>query len=134
MESKEILAVVVATLGIILVIGILSLITKSTDTTEQDSKPVVSEVSEPQPVYLQTDIWDVLRAQNTTTVTTETTNADGEIIIDETGTLPEGETVPTDISQDVNTAAADESAGSETETMTVTEESIPQQTYMFVFN
>ena len=86
METKEILALVLAAFGIILVIGILSMITKKNDTTKEDSVPDITQVTQPEPVYLETDIWDVLNNQLfTTTTSTEQTDANGSAVTAVTG-------------------------------------------------
>lgn len=140
METKEILALVLAAFGIILVIGILSMITKKNDTTKEDSVPEITQVTQQDPVYIETDIWDVLREQNQTTVATEeTAEAEGtEESGAETGTLPEG-AVTGEVSGDVTgeasgdvSAVTAEGSGSETETTAVTEQSQVVQTYRFI--
>lgn len=144
METKEILALVLAAFGIILVIGILSMITKKNDTTKEDSVPEITQVTQQDPVYIETDIWDVLREQNQTTVATEeTAEAEGtEESGAETGTLPEGAVTGEvsgdvtgeatgDVSGDVSAVTA-EGSGSETETTAVTEQSQVVQTYRFI--
>jgi hypothetical protein len=152
METKEILALVLAAFGIILVIGILSMITNKNGTTKEDSAPEITQATQPDPVYLETDIWDLIREQNQTTVTTdETTEAGGSGESgEETGTLPEGaETgdvtgevtgdvtgdVSSDVSGDVSgfvSAITVEGAGSNTETTAVTEQPHEVQTYRFI--
>lgn len=144
METKEILALVLAAFGIILVIGILSMITKKNDTTKEDSVPEITQVTQQEPVYIETDIWDVLREQNQTTVATEeTAEAEGTGESgEETGTLPEGAVTGEvsgdetgeatgDVSGDVSAVTA-EGSGSETETTAVTEQSQVVQTYRFI--
>ena len=148
METKEILALVLAAFGIILVIGILSMITKKNDTTKEDSVPEITQVTQQEPVFIETDIWDVLREQNQTTVTTEeTAEAEGTGESgEETGTLPEGAVTGEvsgdetgdvtgeatgDVSGDVS-AITVEGSGSETETTVVTEQSQAVQTYRFI--
>lgn len=144
METKEILALVLAAFGIILVIGILSMITKKNDTTKEDSVPEITQVTQQDPVYIETDIWDVLREQNQTTAATEETaeaEGTGESGA-ETGTLPEGAVTGEvsgdvtgeatgDVSGDVSAVTA-EGSGSETETTAVTEQSQVVQTYRFI--
>ena len=46
MESKEIYTVLLAALGIILVIGILSLVTKPDSDTQQDSMPAITNATQ----------------------------------------------------------------------------------------
>ena len=46
MESKEIYAVILAALGIVLVIGILSMITKSVNPEQQESIPVATDAGD----------------------------------------------------------------------------------------
>ncbi len=144
MESKEIFAVILAVAGIVLVIGILSMVTKKDKASEQTSQPEITEVTQQQPVYLETDIWDVLREQNTTTDVTEVTLPDGSVSTD----LPEGTAIEgTDLSGDVSAPESTDSAlpegaitetvpGSETVTETTAEAGIvalpeePMQTYI----
>lgn len=131
MESKEILAVILAALGIILLIGILSMVTKKNEMTEESSVPAVTEVTQPDPVYFETDIWDVIREQNATTAATEETLEDGTPVTTgsdgETGTLPEGaETLPEGaetLNPDESGILTESGAETETETTTVTEAS-----------
>ena len=144
MESKEIFAVILAVAGIVLVIGILSMVTKKDKAGEQTSQPEITEVTQQQPVYLETDIWDVLREQNTTTDVTEVTLPDGSVSTD----LPEGTAIEgTDLSGDVSAPESTDSAlpedtltetvpGSETVTETTAEAGSvalpeePMQTYI----
>ncbi|MBQ9907289.1 MAG: hypothetical protein IJM46_11015 [Oscillospiraceae bacterium] len=122
MESKEILAVILAALGIILLIGILSMVTKKNEMTEESSVPAVTEVTQPDPVYFETDIWDVIREQNATTAATEETLEDGTPVTTgsdgETGTLPEGAET---LNPDESGILTESGAETETETTTVTE-------------
>lgn len=144
MESKEIFAVILAVAGIVLVIGILSMVSKKDKAGEQTSQPEITEVTQQQPVYLETDIWDVLREQNTTTDVTEVTLPDGSVSTD----LPEGTAIEgTDLSGDVSAPESTDAAlpeGAITETVpgseTVTETTVeagsvelpeePMQTYI----
>ena len=122
MESREILAVIAAALGVILLIGILSIVSKKNQTTQEESAPVITEVTQPDPVYLETDIWDVIREQNATTVATEETLEDGTPVTTgsdgETGTLPEGAET---LNPDESGITAESGTETETETTTVTE-------------
>ena len=142
MEHKEIFAVILAALGIILVIGILSMVTKKPSTTEQSSAPEITEAPGPEPVYIETDIWDVLRDQNSTTVTTDTTmplTPEGTVIYE--GTILEGSDLVLNLT-DLLTGEtepgvelpAETGFGAETETTTVTEAMTeapqPLQTYV----
>ena len=84
METKEIFAVIIAVLAVIIVISVLSMITKRSGATKQDSSPEITEVPPITAITLETNIWDVLREQNTTTVLTEETlpeSPDGTDII-----------------------------------------------------
>lgn len=148
MESKEIFAVILAALGIIIVISILSMVTKNGRSGEQSSEPEITQLTQQEPVYLETDIWDVLREQNTTTAVTEetlpegtdvtaaaegTTDTDVPLVTGdmtaigmpqvEVGSTPDGETPASTVSD----------AGTETETtaVTVLQETQPAvQTYV----
>ncbi len=138
MESKEIFAVILATLGIILVIGVLSLITKKDTETEQDPIPETTEITTPEPIYLQTDIWDQLREQNATTVTTDTTaSAGSDMTGTETAALPEGtETAVTGFS-DGNTVVTESAVIEGTDTTAAAEMTADttvqtQQSYVLV--
>ena len=132
METKEILAVILAAFGIILVIGILSMITKKGAAGSEDSVPEITEVTSQEPVYLETDIWDMLREQNTTTATTEeTTDVEGsDVTGDGSETLPEGAETG-DVTGE-GTVSAGTADGSETETTAVTEITETQLTYFMI--
>ena len=71
MESKEIFAVILAVLAVIIVISVLSMVTRRGTTTQEDSAPAMTELPPVTAITWETDIWDVLREQNTTTVLTE---------------------------------------------------------------
>ena len=123
MESKEILAVILAALITILIIGVLSMIKGRADASQNDSVPARTTVAEPDSVYMETDIWDYIREQNATTVTTAETAEEGLDETtesgEETGTLPEGSDITLDpFDSDISTEPGIET---ETETTTVTE-------------
>lgn len=120
MESKEIYTVLLAALGIILVIGILSLVTKPDSDTQQDSMPAITKVTQQNSNFQETDIWDLLREQNTTTATTATSAVESAGSGIETGISSEG--AVTILSSD-GIVVTESSPGSETETAAVTEPS-----------
>ncbi len=134
MERKEIYTVVIAALGIILVIGLLSLFTKPDSKTQQNSMPAVTGATAQQSNASQTDIWDYLREQNTTTVTTETTAIESAVTTD---TLPEGaETLPTQEGIEIPIVSG-EITQSETTTATetvTTVDNTPPEPYHFVIS
>lgn len=138
MEHREVLAIIIAAFGVIALIGLMSIVRgvkkepDETTTTQMQTTPVVL-------TQAQTDIWDVLNNQlSTTTTSTEQTDANGsavtavtgadgsavtmapgESMVDvsvtnpaESGTLP-GETIPADTA--MNTAVPAETATMTTE-------------------
>ena len=128
MESKEILAVILAALITILIIGVLSMIKGRADASQNDSVPARTTVAEPDPVYMETDIWDYIREQNATTVTTSETAEEGLDETtesgEETGTLPEGSDITLDpFDSDISTEP-----GIETETVTTTVTEMTEET------
>lgn len=136
MESKEIYTVLLAALGIILVIGILSLVTKSDSDTQQDSMPAITNATQQNSNIQKTDIWDLLREQNTTTATTATSAVEFAGSGTETGISSEGAET---ILSSGGIVVTESSPGSETETTAVTEPSNtapvePPQTYHFVLS
>lgn len=141
MEHKDILAIICAVGVVILVIGVLNMLRNSSK-PQEDSVPDIAYTQEPIILTEKTDIWDEIRAQNTTTETEtvplpEVTGTDisGEF----TDTLPaDFDPMLTDISaSDTGSLPADAAVQTElteltTETTAVTKPAEPAEPYVIV--
>lgn len=84
MEKREIMAVILAVIGICIVIGVVNMFRgKNSQDSSSDSLPAVSDVV----LTRKTDYWDYLREQQETTTATQITEMTGDVTGDVTGAV-----------------------------------------------
>jgi len=89
MEKQEIMALILAVIGICILTGIVKLVRGEEDEGSSFEPPVVTTAV----LTTKTDYWDYLHEQQETTTETTATMISGE---DGAGTLNQDESIPTD--------------------------------------